>query len=298
MTTKILALCGRKQSGKNTCFNFLLSLWMAQSAIVRTQCGVNDKGRLWVGDIFGDKDHAGVFDVDRNTPAMKNFRDEFIYPFIKNYSFADCLKQDVCINLLGLTRDQCYGTDEDKNGKTHLMWEDMPGVFIVNRSDNEEYRNEELKEIKGRLGVYYEKGSLSDLVFHESGKMTAREVMQFVGTEIFRKMYHNVWAQGTINRIVAEAPTHFAVITDCRFPNEVDVVKKAGGKVVRLTRNSDDDDAHPSETALDKDNYDWDNFDAIIDNASMSISECNEALHNNLVQWEWLGPIAQPSLTE
>lgn len=29
----------------------------------------------------------------------------------KIYNFADTLKQDICINLLGLTYDQCYGDD-------------------------------------------------------------------------------------------------------------------------------------------------------------------------------------------
>ena len=39
------------------------------------------------------------------------------------YSFADPLKQDICINILGLSHDQCYGTDNDKNTMTDLWWE-------------------------------------------------------------------------------------------------------------------------------------------------------------------------------
>jgi len=42
------------------------------------------------------------------------------------YSFADPLKKDVCINILGLTERQCYGTDADKNTLTNLRWENMP----------------------------------------------------------------------------------------------------------------------------------------------------------------------------
>ena len=38
------------------------------------------------------------------------------------YSFADPLKQDICMNILGMTYEQCYGTDDDKNTTTDLTW--------------------------------------------------------------------------------------------------------------------------------------------------------------------------------
>jgi hypothetical protein len=41
----------------------------------------------------------------------------------KIYNFADPLKEDICMNILGLTYDQCYGSDEDKNTMTNLVWE-------------------------------------------------------------------------------------------------------------------------------------------------------------------------------
>lgn len=40
------------------------------------------------------------------------------------YSFADPLKRDICMNILGLTYEQCYGSDEDKNTMTDLIWAD------------------------------------------------------------------------------------------------------------------------------------------------------------------------------
>lgn len=40
----------------------------------------------------------------------------------KTYSFADPLKKDICMDILGLTYDQCYGSDEDKNTMTDLAW--------------------------------------------------------------------------------------------------------------------------------------------------------------------------------
>ena len=66
-----------------------------------------------------------------------------------------------------------------------------------------------------------------------SSPMTAREVMQYVGTDFFRKIYPDVWVDSTIRKIESEAPD-LAVIVDCRFPNETKGVKEAGGKVIKL----------------------------------------------------------------
>lgn len=280
----ILAFSGRKGSGKNTAFNSMLGFEMIRLGIVRSSGYLTNTGKLFINDMFGDKEYAGIFDVDRRTDVMIQFLDESIYPYIKNYSFADNLKRKVCIDVLGLSHEQCFGSDDQKNSLTHLKWEDMPGVITQKPPAV-------FETITGRLGYYYSTGEYKTedgfsipLVYHAPGPMTAREVMQFVGTDIFRKMYHNVWAESTIRTITKEN-SEMAVITDCRFPNEVDVVQKAGGRVIRLTRAIDSSDQHPSESALDKDKFDWQRFDAVIDNAKMSIPEQSDAIHEQLVEW-------------
>ncbi|NMC62387.1 MAG: hypothetical protein GYA55_04395, partial [SAR324 cluster bacterium] len=44
-------------------------------------------------------------------------------------SFADTLK-DFCIETLGLTYEQCYGTDEQKNSSTKYLWENVGDLFL------------------------------------------------------------------------------------------------------------------------------------------------------------------------
>ena len=212
-------------------------------------------GRLRVSDINGNTRDNGVFDLNRNTPTMITFLEEFVHPYVKIYSFADSLKQDVCIDLLGLTYEQCYGTDDQKNSFTNLNWKNMPCK-------------------PGHSLTSY-------------GEMTAREVMQYVGTDIFRKMYNNVWVDATINRINREN-TGVALICDCRFPNEVEGVQKAGGTVIRQTRTPFPEDSHYSETALDPENFDWSKFDTILDNQNMNIDEqciAVEAIVTDLNLW-------------
>lgn len=62
----------------------------------------------------------------------KSTAGEFISSFIqasgietshKIYSFADPLKQDICMNILGMSYSQCYGSDDDKNTMTDLEWD-------------------------------------------------------------------------------------------------------------------------------------------------------------------------------
>lgn len=170
--------------------------------------------------------------------AVASYFNGFVQPFngAKIYNFADPLKKDICMNILGLTYEQCYGEDMDKNTTTDIEW--------------------------------------------NGAKLTAREVMQFVGTDVFRKMKHDVWAGATINKILSEQP-NLAIIADCRFPNEVEAVKNAGGLVIKLNRNPYNSD-HASEIALDQENYSTKNFDLVVYNENLSIDEQNEIVINFL----------------
>jgi hypothetical protein len=161
----------------------------------------------------------------------------------KIYSFADPLKQDICINILGLTYEQCYGSDEHKNTLTDIVWEDMP-------------------DYNGSFGV--------------SGRMSARQIMEHVGTNVFRKMKTNVWVDATINKIKKEN-VDLAIIADCRFPNEVESIQNAGGYVIRLGLDPFGSESN-SESALDEDVYDWNKFDLVIQNTGMNLDEKNNTI--------------------
>ena len=184
--TKIICFSGRKQSGKSSSTDYLVSI------------------------------------INQYAPTIS----------CKVYSFADILKQDICINILGLSYDQCYGTDEDKNTTTDLWWE----------------------------GV----------------QLTAREAMEIIGTKLFRALKTNVWVEATIKKIKTDG-VDLNIISDCRFPNEVEAVRIAGGLNVRLTLDPFNSPS-TSESSLDRSVYDWSNFDLIIDNASMAIEQKNKAI--------------------
>lgn len=103
--------------------------------------------------------------------------------------------------------------------------------------------------------------------------LTPRQVLQFVGTNMFRdhmseldqNFGQNFWlicAQKYMETIWKRDPTAHFVISDVRFHNEVDFVKNLGGVVLRVKReaaNSTVIDPHISEQLIDTfDNIDYD----------------------------------------
>jgi len=106
--------------------------------------------------------------------------------------------------------------------------------------------------------------------------LTAREVMQILGTDILRTMQNNVWAGATIRKIQKDNPD-VALIGDCRFPNEVEAVQNAGGIVIKLERSLFYSD-HASETALNKEHYNQDIFDYTINNQHIELDTKNEII--------------------
>ena len=77
---------------------------------------------------------------------------------------------------------------------------------------------------------------------------TPRSILQRVGTELFRSEWPDVWTHAWDR----EASKHsHVVVTDLRFQNEYDVIRRLWGTIVRIERpGMDDSDEHQSETEM------------------------------------------------
>ena len=205
--TKILGFAGKKQSGKNTCCNFLQMLKFHEYGVCKN-ASLNEQGQILVSDLFGEKVSGSDW-----IPLTEEYVDisQLLESFrpCKIYAFADVLKE-FAVDVLGLEYNQVYGTNEEKNSPTHLLWENMP-------------------------------------TGNNKGPMTGREVLQYFGSDICRKMYENIWFDACIRRIRKDNP-ELALISDVRFPNEIKGVQKEGGIVFGLPRDIvNGKDTHTSE---------------------------------------------------
>ena len=110
------------------------------------------------------------------------------------------------------------------------------------------------------------------LIYHEPGPMTAREFLQFLGTDIMRKMFQDVWLTKCMSRIKKDKPK-IALVCDVRFDNEFAGIYKEGGIVLGLTKDIGSGDNHSSE------NVDLTKASKIIDNKNISIKEQNKLVY-------------------
>ena len=180
--------------------------------------------------------------------------------------FADKLKDFVCI-LIGCTREQL----EDQDFKNKELGEEW-NCYIFNNGKKEELT----------LNYIIAKTLSADNRII-SRILTPRLLLQLLGTECGRNIIHpNIW----VNTLFAdykyeihrsEVPTRAAgfidqhvypnwIITDMRFPNELEAVKKRGGITIRVERFEQISTnirvhgtgvPHESETALDNAEFDY-----------------------------------------
>jgi len=223
----IICLSGKKRSGKNTAVNFIAASYLKRSGHIK-DFKINKLG------LIEARSNSHWFTVEEG-----EFNEIFNCSEIKLYSFADCLKE-FCVNVLGLTYEQCYGTEEQKNSLTQLKYEDMPSKLY----------------------------NMDSVV--KTGFMTARQVLQYFGTDIIRSMCDNAWVNATVNKIRNDN-VKLALITDGRFPNEINAINEIGGKTVRLLRDVAGKDTHSSETILD--NFPKDKFSLVVPNGGMSVEQ-------------------------
>lgn len=212
--------------------------------------------------------------------------------FVK-VAFADPLKR-ICQEVYDFTDDQMWGPSSSRNAPD-LRYRRRP-----NESLNEAIANDIDQEV---LGI--DRGPMF---------LTPRYALQQLGTEWGRNCYDNTWVDLALRiakrlgegghtynfrrglsscSFVGEdaAGAHdrlkrSVVISDVRFKNEIDAIKKAGGYVIKLLRGEGLEGTagqHKSETELQ--GIPPESFDFIIDNREWTLDQLESRLHN-LVQLE------------
>jgi len=176
----------------------------------------------------------------------------------RQLAFAYQIKK-ILIDIMGLDRKQVYGTDAEKNTLTEYLWENMPGLYETQYKDR-------------------------------TGQMTGRDLLKYVGTEIFRKMNDKLWTNSAF-RMCDTCGSRKVIFNDGRHLPEIYIGKEKYGnnfKSIRLTRNLCPQDTHDSEVAMDRDRFDWNLFDLVINNEDLNEHETYKIAEKSLVEWGWL----------
>lgn len=248
---QIIGFAGARQSGKNSACNFLVGQVLKDFGRI-DDFRMNPDGNIIANttyDINGVAEKGDiVVNLNRKDPAFVEYASLNIWPYAKIYAMADRLKETVA-TLFNIDIALLYGTDEDKQTLTKVKWADMH-AFLTKA---------EVKELKK-----------SD----QNEYMTAREVLQYFGTNVCRKLYSDCWVNSCLSQIEQEQ-SKLALICDLRFQNEIDAVKAAGGKVI-LLKKDEFGASHASEAELRT--VDESVFDGVIDNTNLSMDQKNEEL--------------------
>jgi hypothetical protein len=229
MCKSIVVVSGKKGSGKDTLANMIAAAYLNSTSSKALEYRVVD-GNL----VFGDKGSNAFY--RKNLRTVVGNENEIKDASVRIISFATKLKQ-FCMEVLGLTYQQCYGGNADKNALTHIKWDGLPRWVRVK---------------------YAGLGPVMRRIMPRSGYMKAREVLQIFGTEVVRHWHPDAWATAAYCMAI-EAKEDIVIIPDCRFPNEVTCSNVVPDNIdvnhIRLLRAPHEDN-HPSEHALD----DWNQY--------------------------------------
>ena len=263
----IIAISGKKGSGKDTVGNIIRYLTLG----------------LENTDISFEE-------FIRRLPNLPNYKSNKFE--IKK--FADKLKDIICM-LINCTREQL----EDESFKSKELgeewWKFKLTVSSYKVNSTTIYYRDYL-DYKDSYGENAEKyPTIPGTQKAEIVKMTPRLLLQLLGTDCGRNIIHpNLWVQSLMSEYkeynyansvsgTSEVKKLYKypnwIITDLRFLNEMEAVKKRGGITIRVNRNlKESKDQHESETELDNAEFDY-----VVDNNG-TIEELIEKVREILIK--------------
>ena len=152
----------------------------------------------------------------------------------ERYSFARELKEEIFTTLtkagISIGRENLYGTQGQKEEQ----------IFIPTGRLNPEWIMYRIPVTPAISGGWY---------------ISARNLMQWWGTEYRRKQDDNYWVHKLFSTLSELPGTAKVVIDDVRFENEAKMISTCGGLLFRVIKPDAQDTllhTHVSETSLDK----------------------------------------------
>jgi len=205
--------------------------------------GLSNAGKDTVAQLISNKRLIFI----NEQPLNLYKEDRFAYPFeaplrqdAEHIAFADPIKI-AAMDWWKFSIEQLWGPSEKRNApdKRYPRTHDFHEVQFINAPDDVRDHCTRCGATRNRpviIGNEAWTGPCKDY-------LTPREALQFMGTEVGRQLWGNTWAHAGIRRALGQLhlsldPKHpkVVLISDVRFPNEVDFIRHAGGRIWRVER--------------------------------------------------------------
>ena len=111
--------------------------------------------------------------------------------------------------------------------------------------------------------------------------LTPRWVLQYWGTEVGRQSFHpDIWVASLEKKLLDNSTNK--VVDDCRFANEINAIRKAGGIIIQIQRD------HPPVWL----NCAIETIEYLDDNHDLSLAPKNKFMHDlypkvHISEWGW-----------
>ncbi len=186
---------------------------------------------------------CGFLGSGKNT-AGDYFIDNRLY---MSDSFASPLKD--CVSaVFGWDRDMLEGLTKESR-----EWREQP----------DEWWEARLNWAKNPLSAKYP-------------RLTPRRALQIWGTEVIRRGFDNdIWVASLERRL--ESIEQDTVITDARFPNEFNIIRKMGGKIIRIVKGPNPEWYDTARLA---------NSESLMSNRAFELM-LETGIHES--EWAWIG---------
>lgn len=112
---------------------------------------------------------------------------------------------------------------------------------------------------------------------------TPRLALQLIGTDVFRNNFHqDIWVLSVMARYRGDENV---VISDCRFPNEVQTIRQVGGRIIQVDRGAEPEwwpcAKHAADGMIEATTRMKDHYDIHASEWAWANEQADELIHNN-----------------
>lgn len=219
---KIIAISGKKQSGKDT-----------------------------VGEIIENLLNGHTYSPEKGS-WNKNTHLNSCFQNVKIFKFSNKVKQMVSVilncTLEDLENEEFKNTEIPELSKYCII---SPKISLTSKMFKT--KEEGVNYLISRTDFTKKQAEELNLIIEV--RMTPRKLLQLLGTDIGRNLIHqDIWVNSTLNEI-KNSNADVAVITDLRFKNELEKLQELQTVFIRINRKNTEKNTHISETDLDTVNF-------------------------------------------